>query len=304
MPRSILDVHRTYAEQLAEDDGVLAPRLVVARHRDVRGNVRSERWQRAGCCVVMHSGPLTDTQQAWAAVLSPRGTAAVAREAALAASGVRGLREQGQLHVVTAWGTRPAPIAGVRYVQTRHLDAVDVMLTAQPLRSTPARALVDAASRATPDGARTLIAMVVQQKKATPGEVRAVLDRLTPVRREVLLRVTLADVEGGAHSLPELRFMTLVRGSDLPTPTRQVVRRRPDGRYYLDVAWDDYAVVAEIDGSHHRNAGQWEADALRQDELVIGGDRVLRLPSSWIRDRPELVLDLLRRALLSAGWRP
>ena len=304
MTRSILDVHRTYAEQLAADVGVLAPRLVTERQREVRRNVRNGRWQRAGCCVVTHSGPLTGEQLAWAAVLSPPGTAAVARESALVLAGVRGLREQRQLHVVTTWGSRPAPLAGVRYVQTRHLGPQDVMLAAQPLRSTPARALVDAASRASRDGARTLIAMVVQQKKATPKEVRAVLKQLSPVRRQVLLHLTLNDVEGGAHSLPELRFTTLVRRSDLPAPTRQVIRRRPDGRYYLDVAWDDYAVVAEIDGSHHRDAAQWEADVLRHDELVIGGDRVIRLLSWWVRDRPELVLDLLRRALMSAGWKP
>ena len=146
--------------------------------------------------------------------------------------------------------------------------------------------------------------MVVQQRKATPNEIRAVLKRLSPVRRQVLLHLTVDDVEGGAQSLPELRFTTLVRQSDLPAPSRQVIRQRKDGRYYLDVGWDDYDVVAEIDGSHHRDAAQWEADVLRHDELVIGGDRVIRLLSWWIRDRPELVLDLLRRALISAGWRP
>jgi very-short-patch-repair endonuclease len=169
---------------------------------------------------------------------------------------------------------------------------------------TPARALVDAASRASRDRARTLVAMVVQQHKATPREVRAVLDRLGPVRQEVLLRVTLDDVEGGAHSLPELRFTRLVRDARFPRPSRQAVRRRRNGRYYLDAEWDDYNLVAEVDGAHHRSAGQWEADVLRQDELMIGGDRVLRLLSWWIRDRPDLVVDLLRRALLAGGWSP
>jgi hypothetical protein len=37
---------------------------------------------------------------------------------------------------------------------------------------------------------------------------------------------------------------------------------------------------------------------------MIGGDRVLRLLSWWIRDRPDLVVDLLRRALLAGGWSP
>ena len=98
--------------------------------------------------------------------------------------------------------------------------------------------------------------------------------------------------------------MRLVRDAGLPPPTRQAVRQRPDGRYYLDAAWDGYGLVVEVDGSHHREASQWEADVLRQDELMIGGDRMLRLLSWWVRERPELVVDLLRRALTAAGWRP
>jgi very-short-patch-repair endonuclease len=252
----------------------------------------------------MHSGPLTNEQLAWAAVLSPAGTAAVARESSLELAGLRGLRPMTALTVVTEWGRRPPHIPGVSYVQTRHLEVGDVLLSAQPLRSPPPRALIDAASQTTAEHARALVAMVVQQRKATPEEIRAVLRRLSPVRQEVLLHVTLDDVEGGAHSLPELRFTTLVRGSGLPQPSRQVIRRREGGRYFLDVGWDDYDVVAEIDGSHHRDAAQWEADVLRHDELVIGGDRVIRLLSWWIREKPDLVLDLLRRALVSAGWTP
>jgi very-short-patch-repair endonuclease len=301
MTQRFLDKHRSYGEQLAQDCGVLAPRLADERRQEARRNVRSGRWQRVGRCIVTHSGPLTDQQRAWAAVLTPPGVAALARESSLTAAGVRGVGDQPGLYVVTECGARPAAVAGVTYVQSRHLGLTDVVTASQPLATTPARAVVDAASRATPDRARTLVAMTVQQRKATPREIRAVLRRLSPVRREVLLHVTVNDVEGGAHSLPELRFTTLVRRSDLPAPSRQVVRRRKDGRYYLDVGWDDYAVVAEIDGSHHRDAAQWEADVLRHDELVIGGDRVIRLLSWWVRDRPELVLDLLRRALLSAG---
>ncbi|MCA1711524.1 MAG: DUF559 domain-containing protein [Actinobacteria bacterium] len=289
-------------ERFAEDIGVLAPRLVKERAYEVRRQVRSGRWQRAGRCAVTHNGPLTADQLMWVAVLSPRVPVALARGTALCAAGTTGVRAP--LTVVHPWGTTPARIAGVTYVRTRHLAAQDLVPNSHPLRCTAARALVDSASRSTPDRARTLVASVVQQRKAEPAEVRAVLDRMSPVRREVLLRLTLADVEGGAHSLPELRFAQLLARSDLPPPTRQVARQRPDGRYYLDAAWEAYTLVAEIDGAHHRDAAQWEADVLRADELLISGDGVLRLLSWWVRDRPELVLDLLRRALMSRGWRP
>lgn len=295
------DLHDLAAERWAEELGVLTPAAVARRAAEVSRAVRSGRWQRLGRCVVTHNGPVTDDQRMWAAVLSPPSTAALAREAALAASGMTGLRGA-RLTVAHEWGTSCPPIEGVTYVRTRHLT--QDLVASQPRRMTAARAVVDAASRAAPDRARTLLAMVVQQRKATPRAIRQVLERVRPVRQEVLIRLTLADVEGGAESLPELRFTRLMVAARLPLPTRQVVRMRRDGRFYLDVEWEEYGLVGEIDGTHHRDAAQWEADVLRQDELMIGGDRVLRLLSWWVRDRPELTVDLVRRALIACGWRP
>ena len=48
-------------------------------------------------------------------------------------------------------------------------------------------------------------------------------------------------------------FARLCRSRGLPEPSRQVVRQTPGGRIYLDVAWDGYDLVVEIDGA--RTAG-------------------------------------------------
>ena len=298
--RSELD--RLDDERFAEAIGVLAPAVVTQRLAEVRGAVRRGRWQFVGRCVVMHNGPLSSDQLMWVAVLSPRPTAALARESALTAAGVRGLASV--LVVVHAHGLTPARVPGVTYTRSRHLDAVDLEPGSHPLRTTSARAVVDAARHSSRERARTLVAMTVQQRKSLPKDVRSVLGRIGPVRHHALLTVTVDDVEGGSHSLPELRFVRLMRRARLPVPGRQVVRRRPDGRCFLDVGWDDYGLFGEIDGTHHRNAAQWEADVLRTNELVIGGDRVLRLLSWWVRDRPDLVIDVVTRALISCGWRP
>ena len=206
--------------------------------------------------------------------------------------------------VVVPVGRTPAAVRNVRYVRSRHLGAVDLVAASELPRTTIARALVYEASRASRDRARTLVAMVVQQRRTTVEEVTAVLARLAPVRQHVLLALTLADVAGGSHSLPELRFLDLVRDAGLPLPDRQVVRRRPDGQYVLDAHWQRYGVTVEVDGGHHRAVASWEADVLRQDELALAGDVVVRVLSWWVRDRPDLVLDLVRRALMSRGWHP
>lgn len=290
------------AEDVAEELGVLSPRLVRARPELAR-RLRSGTIGRHGSCVVLHNGPLTALQRQWVGVLSGGPAAALARSTALIAAGMTGVRTR-DLVVVVPWTRTPAAVEGVRYVRTRHLRGVDVLAGSLPRRTTVPRSVVEEASRSSRDAARTLIAMAVQQRKATPAQVREVLARLGPVRQAVLLELTLADVEGGSHSLPELLFLEVLRAAGLPTPVRQVVRLRPDGRYYLDAAWPGLGLVVEVDGSHHRDASNWEADVLRQDELVVGGLVVVRVLSWWVRERPALVADLVRRALLSRGWRP
>lgn len=297
------DLDRLRGEDLAEELGVLSPRRAAHRAVEVRRQVRSGRWQRLGRTAVLHNGPVSPLQLRWAALLSGGDGAALAGASALQAGGVAGVVPQ---HVLVAvpWRRSPAALTGVHYLRTRHLTAADVVVGALPARCRVARAVVDEAGRASRARARTLIAMVVQQRRTTPAQVRAVLARVAPVRQSVLLLLTLADVEGGAHSLPELQFLDLVRGSGLPLPDRQVVRRRPDGRCYLDAAWERYRLAAEVDGGHHRDVATWEADVLRQDELVIDGTLVVRVLSHWVRERQPLVVDLLRRALLSRGWVP
>ena len=55
-----------------------------------------------------------------------------------------------------------------------------------------------------------------------------------------------------------------------------MVRTGPGGRVYLDVAWEDVGLVVEIDGGQHALALNPVDDALRQNEVTLGDDLVLR----------------------------
>jgi len=77
------------------------------------------------------------------------------------------------------------------------------------------------------------------------------------------------------------------------------VRLEGGRRRYLDVYWDDSRVAAEIDGSAHTDVRQWWEDSLRQNELVVSGDVVLRFPAHVVRSAPELVASQIRKALLA-----
>jgi very-short-patch-repair endonuclease len=80
------------------------------------------------------------------------------------------------------------------------------------------------------------------------------------------------------------------------------VRVRQGGqRRYVDAAWTSRTgrrVVAEIDGALHLATRRWWDDQLRQNELVITGDLVLRFPTVVLRHEEPIVVDQLSRALL------
>jgi very-short-patch-repair endonuclease len=80
------------------------------------------------------------------------------------------------------------------------------------------------------------------------------------------------------------------------------MRTDPYGRRrYLDVEWDEYKLVIEIDGAHHADVEQWSADLDRQNEEVIGDRRVLRYSSITVRTQEERVLSQVTRAMRRAA---
>ena len=291
--------------ELAAALGVLAPR-VAAAVPDLRRQLRGGRWTRYGQVVVRHNGPLTPEQQLWVAVLrSPEGVVVSGLTAAL----LRGLRHPAPRRpelLVPAAGPLPH-LPGVSVARTRLLDERDVHPTAQPPQLRLPRALVDAASRQDrPDDVRALLCAGVQQRLVRADDLRSVVERLGPVRHRALLLRTLDDVDAGAHSVRELQFVRVVRRGGLPAPDLQVVRVRPGGRHYLDAHWKAYALRAEVDGLGHLLVGTWAADLDRANQLQLDGPQecCLRIPGFWLDERPQHVVDQLRRGLLRGGWRP
>jgi very-short-patch-repair endonuclease len=74
------------------------------------------------------------------------------------------------------------------------------------------------------------------------------------------------------------------------------VRTGPGGRVYLDVAWEDVGLVVEIDGGQHALALNPVDDALRQNEVTLGDDLVLRIPVLGLRLTPAAFMDQVVRA--------
>jgi very-short-patch-repair endonuclease len=132
--------------------------------------------------------------------------------------------------------------------------------------------------------------------------MRRVLASLTDVGcREQIERV-LDDVSFGAHAASELEFLQFLRSHGLPEPDRlQVLVRTGTGKRYLDGRYDRLRVSVEVDGAHHMEVAQWDADALRSLELAVvrrgSGETVIRLTMGNLRYDGQKVAGHLRQLL-------
>jgi hypothetical protein len=244
-------------------------------------------------------------------VLAAGREAVLAGPTALRAFGVRGIRD-GPLHIlIPAPRNRsvrlpdmPDDMSPLRIIRTRTLPSEHLQV-GRPPRTTAARAAVDAAIWAGNVGeARAILATVCQQGVVTPDEIFDVLAVRRRLPRLALIRGTMLDIAGGAQALSELNLLKLCRRFGLPEPELQ--KRRTDARgrtRYLDAYWKRWQVHVEVDGSHHMDAGHWVADMVRQNDVWINGDRILRFPARMVRMEPARVARQLQAALEAAGWR-
>jgi hypothetical protein len=296
------------------DDVIDVPTAMKFLSRDeIRWRVESGRWQRtARGILVTHSGPITAGQayriaQMWAGPGAVIGGFTAARLDGLTwFAGNRG--ETGErIDLLLPPGRRiravPDPLdIAVHY--SRSLGPEDVHPLHEPKRTRIERSLVDAASWAPNDRlAMAVLAAGVQQGLTVTGKLRVVVDRNERRYRHRLIRETLADIEGGAQALSELDFTRkVVRAFGLPDPERQSARRDDRGRRrYLDVVWERWKVIVEIDGAQHIEDPMQRWDDMERDiDLQIDGYRVLRVPAWLVRMRPDIVARKIRKAFRAA----
>lgn len=298
------DIRR--AQLLERQFGVLHRRdLTLEDLRIVRREVGRGRWRRINRdVVVVHNGPLTADQATWAALLAAPTGSAISGLTAAELDGLRGF-PSAKIHVTIPCGSRAAVPDDVVVHYSRFLDSDDVHPIHRPRRTRIARSLLDAASWAKSDDlARALMLAGVQQRLVTPSPLAEALPRRAHCLRRNLIAESIDDAAGGIASVPEMRFDRIVTMFRLPTPTRQAVLNRVDGRAYLDADWDDFALSAEVDGIPHMDVLRWDADLDRANEIAIGQRTILRFTSHAVRHKTMRVGSTLTRALQARGWRP
>ena len=296
---------RERVEQLAAaQEGVVSRQQVFAlgtTRAEVRANINAQRWRACGRqSLVVHRGPLSPGARWWAAVFEAGPRAFLDGESALLAAGLANY-ESTAIRVSVPRGARVRGGRGLNIRQTRRWSADDVVGAGLP-RSRPEVAAVRSALWARTDRqAALLLTMTVQQGLATAEQIGVEMLRVRRDRRRAFIHAVILDLLGGVRSLGELDVARECRRRGLPEPSRQVVRRGPNGSYYLDVCWEEWRLVVEIDGIHHSWATNVVGDALRHNDLALANATVLRLPLLGFRVAQDEFFGQIEKALIAAG---
>ncbi len=266
-------------------------------HAAVANEVEQERWQRLGThTVAVHTGSAQGPAMWWRAVWEvARGVALVDGVSALQVAGLTGFEEP-LVHVSVPRGAQCPAVDGVRVHRVTR-TALDAAMPGVPHTSPDVAALRAAAWARTDRQAALVLCLVVQQRITTAARLRTTLRTVRNRGRRPFVRQVVRDLADGAQSLGELDFAAMCRRHGIPEPDRQVMRRTPRGRIYLDARWRASGVVVEIDGAGHRVGLAVSDDNLRQNEVVLRGDRVLRIDLIGLRVHEREFFRQLGRAL-------
>ena len=115
------------------------------------------------------------------------------------------------------------------------------------------------------------------------------------------LRAVLQEYDSAmapGESTLEVRLLEIIRDYGMKAPVRQHRVTISGRNYRIDVAYPDEMLAIEGDGfGVHSERERFEADRVRQNELVLHGWRVLRFTWRQIRQQPEYVAATIRAAL-------
>ncbi len=266
----------------------------------IRREIATERWAAHGHqTVATTTAALGVTARRWHAIWETGvKVAALDGVTALQHAGLTGFDDE-TVHVSVKHTCQVEPLKGVRIHKIVRRVEDEVTHGGIP-HTRPAIAAVRAAHWASTDRqAALLLVLPVQQRLCTGQQLVAAATRVRGRNRRRLIPVLAADIADGAHSLGELDVVAACRRRGLPEPTRQEVRRLPNGKAYLDIAWAQARLVVEVDGVGHARGLQVVGDDLRQNQVQLGDELVLRVSLVGWRLMPDAYLDQICAAYWS-----
>jgi very-short-patch-repair endonuclease len=294
------------ADVLATQRGVISRGQALAcglTAATIRAHLGSGRWQTLFRGIyATFSGPVPRPTLLWAVILRAGNGAAFSHATAAELVGLID-RASRSIHVTVPANRRVTRIPGVRLHVSERIHAATHPTRLPPQTRVEETVLDLAQAAARPADAVALIATACGRRLTTPARLRAVLDRRVRVRWRVDLSEACAAAESGCHSLLEARYLLGVeRAHGLPVAVRQHRIRAASGATYDDVTYDEYGVVVELDGRHHREPETSRRDIARDNRRAAAGMVVLRYDWTAISHRPCAVAAEVARVLRARGW--
>ncbi len=168
-----------------------------------------------------------------------------------------------------------------------------------------ARLYVDLAEYLTP---AELVAVGDAVLRLHRTDVDALAERVVAAARRrgvARARDCLGRLDARAQSAPESAVRYWLSSHDLPPPTPQLEICDEYGRVvaHADLGYEQWRVLVEYEGRQHGAGDQFDRDVERYSRMAAQGWLVIRFGREHLR-RPQVMLQRVRLALLSRGWRP
>jgi very-short-patch-repair endonuclease len=286
--------------------GVLArwqASAVELRPATIKSLLRSGRWQqlRRGVYATFTGEPSRDAEL-WAAVLRAGRHAVLSHQTAAELDRLVS-RPSEVIHVTVPDGKHVTPIPGVRLHRSERLaEARHPSRT--PPRTRIEETVLDLTQTAkTIDGAFGWLCQGCGSRLTTPDLLLGALAKRGKVRWRGVLSGALADIDDGAQSVLEVRYVRDVeRPHRLPRARRQVRVTRDTGRIYLDNLIEHYRTCIELDGkAAHPVAERWR-DIKRDNASAVDGIITLRYGWPDVAQRPCQSAAQIAAVLRQRGW--
>nr|WP_297427993.1 hypothetical protein [uncultured Actinotalea sp.] len=266
----------------------------------IRRQVDGGRWQRLHRGVLLtHSGPVSWTTRAWAAVLYAGASAAVSHRSAAVVFGWA--RDSGgPIEVSVPRTRRVSPTPGVLL---HHRATMPPVTGGLPTVVRP-ETVLDLLSQARSDDDAVAWLCEAVRHGTWPDDVLRVVARRRRVRRRDLVVDLLASVADGVESALEHRYRRDVEGAHgLPRGLLQQ-RQKVDGRWIrADCLYPACWVRVELDGRLAHPFGRTDDDTWRDNAVLVErGDLTLRYRWSHVAVHPCRTAEQVAAALRSRGW--
>jgi very-short-patch-repair endonuclease len=251
----------------------------------------------AGVYAVGHLAPIEFGRET-AALLAVFDEAVLSHRSASALWGLGPTVRDDEPVEITVPRIRCVARAGIRAYRTNHLDARDVCVEQGLPATSPARTLLDVASRVTSGQLEAALDAGLAANIVRLEQIQEVLERAGSGRKGAALLKALVEERiekpRTSRSRYERILRRLIRAADLPEPETNV-KLRGD---LVDCLWRELRLVVEVDTfGYHGTRSMFESDRRRDAVLEAAGWIVVRITRHQLDHEPYAVIARLAQAL-------